>query len=416
MKLARRGDKTLIRTMNRSLVLNLIHGRGPLSRTEIARSSGLGNATVSEISSELVATGLVEEVGEGESTGGRRPLLLQLNPNAGYVVGIKVMEQTITCALADLNAKVIAHYSYLVGADHSPVAIQTLLIETVTEALHNAQISTKRVLGIGIGLAGLIDARHGIVRYSPYFDWHDVDFAKQLVAHFDLPVYLENDVNTLTVAEQWFGHGRGIDNFVVVTVGRGIGSGIVMNGQFCREAAGEIGHLTMIPNGPRCPCGKQGCLEAISADPAVLRAVRERLAEGQVSVLSQSLSRSGELTLDDVLNAADTGDSLAIKALDNSGYFLGMGIANLVNLLSPQLVIVSGEGMRAGKYRIEAMQRAIREHVFNGLGEHLRLVEEQIGDETWARGAASLVLGEIFKSPVHGESIVIDRLLSKSEF
>src|SRR5579864_9059032 len=134
MKLARRGNKTLIRTMNRNLVLNIIHASGPLSRTEIARRSGLGNATVSEISNELVTCGLVEEVGEGESTGGRRPLLLQLNAQAGYVVGIKVMEQAITCAIADLNAKVIAHQSFPVGSDHRPSVIQALLIEAITRA------------------------------------------------------------------------------------------------------------------------------------------------------------------------------------------------------------------------------------------------------------------------------------------
>jgi len=399
--------------MNRNLVLNLIHTSGPLSRTEIARRSGLSNATVSEISNELVMAGLVEEVGEGESTGGRRPSLLRLNAQAGYVVGIKVMEQTITCALADLNAKVIAHYSYPVGSEHSPEAIQALLIKTITEAIHNAQISTDRVLGIGIGLAGLIDARQRIICYSPYFDWHNVNLADRLIAHFNLPVYLENDVNTLTVAEQWFGHGRGIENFVVVTVGRGIGSGIVMNGQFCREAAGEIGHLTMILNGPPCPCGKRGCLEAISADPAVLRTVHERLTDGHHSTLGQN-GANHERTLEDVVDAANNGDTLACEILENSGYFLGIGIANLVNLLSPQLVIVSGEGMKAGKHRSDAMRRAISEHVFNGLGDHLKIIEEQIGDETWARGAASLVLGEIFKSPVYGESKVIDRLLAAS--
>ena len=226
----------------------------------------------------------------------------------------------------------------------------------------------------------------------------------------DLSIYLENDVNTLTIAEQWFGHGRHVDHFAVVTVGRGIGSGIVMNGQFCRDAAGEIGHTTLLLDGPRCDCGKVGCLEAVAADPAVIRELRQRLALGAESTL-----RGVEaLTFDAVVAAADAGDSLAIDALARSGYCLGIGIANLINLLSPHLVIVSGEGIRAGEHRLTPMRRAIDEHVFNGLREQVRIVTEWVGDETWARGAASLVLGEIFKSPVLGESKVIEQLLPKS--
>jgi predicted NBD/HSP70 family sugar kinase len=256
-------------------------------------------------------------------------------------------------------------------------------------------------------LAGLIDGRAGKVLYSPYFDWRDIDFAGEITGHFGLPVYLENDVNTLTIAQQWFGHGRGIDNFVVITIGRGIGSGIVMNGQFCRDAAGEIGHVTLLNNGPRCDCGKRGCLEGIAADPAVIRYV----AENMVLRGGSNLRNVAPLTLERITDAAEMGDALALEALEKSGYFLGMGIALLINILSPQLVIVSGEGLRAGSFRLEPMYRAIRENVFNSLGEQTKIVTELVEDETWARGAASLVLGEIFKSPVIGESTIIERLL-----
>ena len=409
MKTSQRGNRNLMRAINRNLILNLIQSAGPLSRTDIARQSGLGNATVSEITGELVASGLIEEVGEGESTGGRRPQFLRLNPEAGYVVGVKVMEQSLTCAVTDLNANVIAHHITPFGNDHRLAVIQKLLIDAIQAVLQNAQIGRERVIGIGIGLAGLIDPQQGLICYSPYFDWRNVEFAEPLEAHFNLPVYLENDVNTLTIAEQWFGHGRQVDHFAVVTVGRGIGSGIVTNGQFCRDAAGEIGHTTLLLDGPRCDCGKQGCLEAVAADPAVIRDIKQRLSLGGES----SLSSIDSLTFEAVVAAADAGDGLAADALARSGYCLGIGIANLINLLSPRLVIVSGEGIRAGAHRLDPMRRAIGEHVFDGLGEQVKIVTEWVGDETWARGAASLVLGEIFKSPVLGDSKVIERLLPK---
>jgi len=407
MKTSRRGDKNLLRAINRNLVLTLIHGKGPLSRTDIVRQSGLGNATVSEITSELVASGLVEEVGEGRSTGGRRPQLLRLNAQHGYVVGIKVMEHMLTCAVTDLHANVVAHSMYPLGDVQSPATLLERLRVAVHTTAQTSSISLQRVLGIGIGIAGIVDGHSGVLRYSPYFKWSDVELARPIADHFGLPVYLENDVNTLTIAEQWFGYGRGLDNFVVVTIGRGIGSGIVMNGQFCRDAVGEIGHMTMLINGPRCDCGKQGCLEAIAADPAVLRRLSEELARGRSSVLSSHIAAS----LEAVVDAAQSGDVLAIEVLSQSGYFLGVGIANLINLLSPQAVIISGEGVRAGEFRIGPMRKALSEHIFNGLDGHVNIITAQTEDETWARGAASLVLGEMFKSPILGGSEIISRLL-----
>src|SRR5260221_1418180 len=319
MKQSQRGNRNLMRAINRNLVLNVIHSSGPLSRTDIARQSGLGNATVSEITGELVTSGLVEEVGEGESTGGRRPPFFRLNPEAGDVVGVKVMERSLTCAVTDLNANVIAHHLTPLGNDHRLTVIQNVLIKAIESAVDIAKIGYKRVIGIGIGLAGLIDPQQGLIRYSPFFEWRNVNFAEALEVHFDLPVYLENDVNTLTIAEQWFGHGRDVDHFAVVTVGRGIGSGIVTNGQFCRDAAGEIGHTTLLLDGPRFDCGKQSCLEAVAADPAVVREVKQRLSLGAES----SLRSVSSLSFDTIITAADAGDSLAIDSLARSGYCLG---------------------------------------------------------------------------------------------
>jgi predicted NBD/HSP70 family sugar kinase len=187
----------------------------------------------------------------------------------------------------------------------------------------------------------------------------------------------------------------------VVTVGRGIGSGYVLNGQFCRDAAGEIGHTTLMVDGPLCTCGKRGCLEALAADPAVVN---------DYMIIA---SRKG-LTLSDVVTAAEHGDTHAQRFLKHSGIYLGIGIANMINTLSPKLIIISGEGLRGGAHRIEAMYKAIEDYVFAGLAERTQIVTEFIADETWARGAACVVLNEIFKSPMMGESEIIDRLVEKT--
>ncbi len=400
----RKGNRELIRRMNRNLVLNIIKSRGPISRTDIARLSGLSLATVSGITAELIEKGLVHEMGAGQSTGGRRPVLLRLNHQAGFVVGLKLMEHVITSAVTDLDAQVLHHrMTPLPPSGKAPLSFDELLplmVEAIEATIAEAGVERERVFGVGVGIAGLVDGKTGICHYSPFFGWRDVQVAQPLAEQLGLPVYLENDVNTLTIAEQWFGYGHDVEHFVVVTVGRGIGAGVVVNGQFYRGylgGAGEFGHITMLPNGPTCTCGKQGCLEALASDPAVVHQAEVAIAQGEHSILSDV----DRLNLEAIIEAAEAGDSLARRLLADSGRWLGIGIATLVNILNPQMVIIGGEGVRAGKWRLDPMREAIRAHVFNGLADNLEVVIEPSGDETWARGAACVVLGELFRSPVY---------------
>ncbi len=403
MSKLRRGNRELMKRINRNLVLNVIKSQGPISRTEIARHSGLSLATVSSITAELIDTGLVYEKGAGESSGGRRPILLCLNRQAGFVVGVKLMEHAVTSALTDLDAQVLHHRITHLIAPQGEWKCEDVLptvIKAVEATITEAGVAHERVLGVGIGMAGLVDGAAGICRYSPFFGWQDADITEPVAEQLQLPVYLENDVNTLTIAEQWFGYGHGVDHFAVVTVGRGIGAGIVVNGQFYRGAvggAGEFGHITLLEGGPPCDCGKKGCLEALASDVAMVRQARAAMALGERTDLANVES----LSLEAIVAAADAGDRLARRLLADSGRWLGIGIATLVNILNPQLIIVGGEGVHAGEWRFGPMRTAIQDHAFNGLGAGLQIVIEPSGDETWARGAASLVLQEIYRSPIH---------------
>jgi len=401
-----KGNRDLVRKINRNLVLNLIKSQSPISRTEVAHLSGLSLATISALTAELIEMGLVYEMGEGESTGGRRPVLLRLNHKAGFVVGVKLMEHTVTSALTDLDANVMHHQMTplaLPEGERTPDNVLPVLIQAIEATIARAKVDRERVLGIGMGMAGLVNGESGICCYSPFFGWRDVEVASPIASHFELPVYLENDVNTLTVAELWFGYGHGVDHFVVVTVGRGIGAGIVVNGQFYRGAlggAGEFGHITLAEGGPACDCGKRGCLEALAADPATVRRAREAIARGEQT----ALTGPEPLTLEAIVSAADAGDELARRLLADSGRWLGVGIATLVNILNPQLIIVGGEGVHASDWRFGAMRKAIKAHAFNGLADELEIVIEPSGDETWARGAASLVLQELYRPPIHASA------------
>lgn len=395
--------------MNRNLVLNLIKSVGPVSRKEIADRSGLSPATVSNLTAELIADGLVHEMGTGETARGRPPVLLRLNNRAGFVVGVKLMSGSLASVVTDLDATVLDFRSVTlpvaVGRSLAPTRAISAIADVVEASVARAGVRRSQLLGVGVGLAGLVDGAAGVCRYSPFFGWRNVNLVGPLRVALGLDeVFVDNDVNALAIAEQWFGHGHAVDHFAVVTVGAGVGLGLVVHGQFYRGAggaAGELGHITVAPGGPRCGCGKSGCLEALASDTAVLNQIRAAISVGQSTRL-----RPETLNMDAVVAAADAGDELARQVLAESGRWLGIGLATVANVICPELVIVGGEGVSAGHWRLDPMREALAEHAFDDLASRIHLVVEPAGDEAWARGAACLVLGELFKSPLHERSPV----------
>jgi glucokinase-like ROK family protein len=392
-------NRQLIRAINRSTVLNVVKEDGPIPRTEIGRLSGLSPATVSEITADLIGEGLVYEKEAGDSTGGRPPILLALNRDAAYVVGLKLAEHYISAALTNIEATVLGSLTVPV-TDINPVEHAVIaLSDAVDQVIAEAAVPRERVAGVGIGLAGVIDAAHGVCRYSPILDWRDVPLEQAVEQKIGIPVYIDNDVNTLTMAEKWFGAGQGVDDFLVITVGRGVGMGIVAHGRFyrgTRGGGGEFGHTVMDPDGPWCDCGKRGCLEAYVSDPALVREARDAAAGRRLGGLEPD-----ELSIEAVTELARAGDDTMRAIFARAGRMLGMGIANLINILNPALIIVSGEGARAGDLLFQPMRDSVTRHAFNGLADDAEIVIQDWGDEAWARGAASLVLQEIYRSPIH---------------
>lgn len=382
-----------MRDVNAGLVINLIHSGGPVSRAELARQSKLSPATVSAIVARLMRSGFVAEVAVGPSRLGRPPVLLRLNERAGYVIGIKLKESSLTIVVTNLAAEVIYSAEAVSNSVGNPASALAAIEAAVHEALTKSGIKRKVVLGIGLGLAGIIDAAQGICRTSHILHWRDVNLSEPLRKRLRVPVWVDNDVNTLAVAEKWLGAGVGLRHFLTVTVGRGIGLGIVVNGEIYRGAfggAGEFGHTIVLPDGPLCQCGRQGCLEALVSEPAL----RMRVSRALGTEIS-----SGEL-----LRLAATGDDRVARVLLDAGRQLGLALANLVTLLNPERLIVTGEGTRLGPAFFDAMTQAVRGTAYGTLDGSLDIVIQRWGDDAWAIGAATLVLRELFSLPVPGET------------
>jgi len=379
--------RELLKAINRTSILNIIKTYGPIARADIAQRANLSPATVTGLTAELIRDGLVYEKQEGSSRGGRPPVLLALDSTAVYVVGIKLAEEHATLALTNINADIVAKDTIQL-VERDPERTSDQLAEGVLNLLRAVQVNPGRLLGIGVGLAGIIDSANGICRVSPHNGWREVPFAKLLEDRLDCLVYLDNNVNSLTLMEQLYGTGQHVRDFLVITVGRGVGMGMVLKGRVYRGAhggGGELGHIVVDPEGFLCNCGNRGCLETFVAEPWLLR--RAKLNGLDVS------------TPEELLAAAQAGHTVALEVLEKAGRLLGQAMANLVNLFNPELILISGEGVRMGDFLFGPMRQTMHLHIFKQLAERLEVRIEPVSDDAWARGAACLVLNNIFSVP-----------------
>lgn len=377
-----------IRPLNQRAVFYAIHQHGPISRADLAKKLRLSAAALTNITSDLIASGLVYEAEQGATAGvGRKPIPLRVNYDHAFVFGIKVSDSAITTALTNLKADVLSWRRD---------AIERHDVDAVLEAIHHAvealrdehAISEDKVVGLGVNLPGIIDPRTGSVRASPLLGWTDTPIARLLEERLGIPALAENDVNALAAATAWFGDGKDHADFLVLTLGRGVGMGIVLNGQVYhgpRGGAGEFGHTLLDASGPDSTQSKRGTVEAFLSDSALLERAHETVPRLPADATAADLAR-----------LAEEGDAHAVHLFEEAGSNLGKALANLVNIFAPTLIILGGEGMRAAPFLLPAAERSLREYSFCDLAEHTELVVASWGDEAWAQGAAGLVASRFF--------------------
>lgn len=408
----RTGSKQLLRDLNQNIVLNLILEKGAISRINLARRSGLPTATITRIANELIAAGLLTEETSEEThvNGGRRPILLRMNPKAGYVIGIKLREQSMTVVLCDLQCTVIHSCEGSIGDELAPYKITREIAAIVKRCISEAGVPYESVLGVGLGMAGIIDSARGICVYSPMLNWQQVELGPALRFELHLPVRIDNDVNTLAVAERQFGEGRDYANFLLFAIGIGIGAGIVIHGEIYHGShggAGEFGHMVIDPSAdaPVCHCGKHGCLEAIVSDYALIRA-----ATGQTD--DADIRENSSRIVADLAEQARRGDTRLQKIFSYAGRMLGIAIANLINTLDPDCVFL--EELAGGDQLFQPMFETIPQHTFGPSQKSTIRIIKPASQIAWARGAASLILREVFQPPIYEnqDMVVLDHLLT----
>jgi glucokinase-like ROK family protein len=395
------GSFQLMKKINKTLILDIIRQHGPISRAEIAKMTKLTAPTVTNLVRDLLSTGIVVEGERMDSTGGRKPIMLKINPKAYYSIGVDIGVSKIVTIITDLEANIQEKVKVDLGhiQDGSIIDITK---ETIKEALEKSGIEKDKFIGIGIGMHGLVNAETGTAIFAPNFGLHDVPMKQIIEEEFAIPTYLDNDVRAMALGESWFGHGKEVDNFIVVNVGMGIGAAIVFNHEVYHgvsKSAGEIGHTTVLEDGPKCNCGNYGCLEVLAAGPSIAKQAVREIKRGSITSLTDRVKddRLEEITAKMVFEEAEKGDSLSLQIMNSTGKFLGIGIANTINILNPELVILGGGVTQAGELLLEPIIQTVMHRAMEVPASNVRILPTMLGEDVGAIGAATLVLKTLFK-------------------
>jgi predicted NBD/HSP70 family sugar kinase len=380
-----------IQDTNRRLILDRVRRRPGTSRAEVARRPGLAKATVSELCGELIAAGPLREVGEEERQGrGRRRAQLMLNPGHRLAIGLNLTGSQCVGVLADLGGAPLRTVRCLL-ADPAPEAVAETLAGLARQLA--AEADPGRVLGVGV--PGAVDAVGQTALEASGVGWADVSLGPLLAARLGLPVTLVRGQNAVALGEYWSGAGRGAGSLLYVSIGLGIGAGLVLQGRLYPGAAGvagDIAHVSVVAGGARCRCGGQGCLETVAGYSPLAARLRARLIQGGSSVLVERVAGVLErITGETVLEAAAQGAGLAVEVVQKVAGYVGSTLAGAIYLLNPDRIVVGGRMAELGAAFTLPLQCAVQERTLRRPLSALQLVPGVLGERAAAVGAATLV-------------------------
>ncbi len=374
----------LIKQVNSAAVYRLIDMQGPISRVKIAEISHLAPASVTKITRQLLGHGLIKEVAQQASTGGRRAISLTTEKNRFHFVAAKLGRRFLTVSLYDLSGKELAGTQLLIQETEQEPLV-AFLLDTLDEFISRQQ-KKLNLIGIAVTMPGLINPQSGTVIYTPRYNMRNLPLASIISKKFNLPAFIGNDTRAMALAEHYFGASKDCLDSILISVHHGTGSGIISKGQVFlgqNRNVGEIGHIQIDPLGRRCHCGNFGCLETVASNEAIIEQVKELLAEGHASVLAKK-----EFDIADICKAANQGDALAVAVIDKVGKYLGRAIAITINLFNPQKVLISGEIVAADKVLFPAIRKCVEHQSLSSFHQGLPIVKAEFQKQPTIGGFA----------------------------
>ena len=375
------------------------------SRADLARATGLSRATVSQHIDFLLNKAVITEMGTGESSGGRRPRLLQFRSEAGFVGAVDLGATSLDVAITDLQGRVLTHHAEAATVLLGPEPVVARAITLLQTLLLQLNLTPDHLWGIGMGVPGPVEYHTGLPVSPPIMPgWNAYPIRADFAHSFACPVFVDNDVNIMAVGEAAAGLGVGIDNFLFVKIGTGIGAGIIVDGQIYRGSqgcAGDIGHIEVETAGQErviCRCGNVGCLEALAGGAALAQLAEGAARSGESALLAARLADQGTLTAADVIEMANKGDAWATERIRSTGRLLGHTVASLVNFFNPGLVVIGGGLANAGDSFLAAIREAVYRRSLPLATRALRIERSSLGGQGGVTGAAYVVLDELFSA------------------
>ncbi len=385
------GNAKIVRNINRAMILNLIRKNQPISRTKIAKMTGLNKSTVSSIVTDLLQEELVFEQINADRNVGRNPIDLSLKLGKSLIGAINI-DSAVTClAVVDIDGSILTESKF----DTKPEIPEKFISQCVEELnILCRRLNVGKLEGLGISVAGIVDSKDLMVDFAPNLGWEDFNIGEEFLKHLpDLQIIaVGNDAKSSALAELWFG-GQGVtlSNFVFLSIGDGIGSGVVVEGKLLEgefQAAGEVGHMILIEGGEQCVCGNYGCWERYASDTAtVKRYLKEKYG---------STDQHNNLIIDDILEMANNGNELARKVLNETGDYLGLGIANIVKAFDPHAIIIGGRITRAWDIIYPQILKEVEKRAFYGRHKNIIILPTSLKVRPRLLGAATLAIKEIF--------------------
>ena len=382
------------RDTNLNRVLNLIRINAPVSRPELCTASGLSPATVLALTNELAGRGLIVEKGTASAPRGRRPTLLEIDPEGSYAIGLMLREYEAVGSIINLHGSITSLLHWDVNLREQGMQVIECIVNLIEELIEQSRVARERIIGVGCAVSGYVDSQSGICIDSWQQGWHNFALGPLLSGRLHIPVLVSNNVSCIAYYENLFGRGQRYQNFITIALGRGLGAGMVLNGDLYAgsfRGAGEFGHTVVVIDGRQCECGGRGCLEEYVAYRGLLATYKELLNAGGY--------QQAEPTLQQLLQAPSD-DPIANLVFQRAGRLFGIGLANIVNLLNPECIIITGEGIEYGSRFFDPALQMLQEQAFSRLAQPLQIVLEPWSSyESWTRGAGALVLSRFLFAP-----------------
>ncbi len=397
MTKSRTGNSKFLKAYNEAGILDLIRKKQSVSRADLSKDTGLSPTAIGVIVSSLLDKGYIHETGTGESKGGRKPVMLELKPDSYYSVGLDIDVDSIQFVLTDITGRLVQEGSVPLNVNTAEGAVAASE-SCVTGIMERYSISRERMLGIGISVPGMVDSISHRVVLAPNLGWEEEDPAGMLRERLQLPVFMENEAMSSAICENWIGACQKASNFVCVNIKSGIGAGIFTGGMPYRGtggSAGEVGHIVVDENGPRCGCGNYGCLETMASTGRIIEKARKMVRQGVVSSLNE-FENVDAMSLENIAAAARAGDGAAMNLLDETARYLGIALSNLVNTLNPSRIVLGKDFTVYGDLVMGTLRSVIDGKALKRPASNVELMISGIGNRASTLGAAIIPLKKLF--------------------